>query len=358
MNLIRVFMEGKTMRKINFFLPEDEIITKGFDKKAKPVMDRIRFTFPARVHITLIDSNRLDFGKPGGGGLGFAVQMDNWMEVSLSREDYQDSTRDSQLLLSHMTLIMKKILNYQGGIRINLTLNPFLQPHKGLGSTTAILTACAQGINMLFGSPLTTEEIREIVAYNYVEVCDGKLAKGMETGVGTYLILKGGFVIVGGDLKVIYGRRFFPFYNVVLVDPGLTRFPHKEPENIPEFRKVQEEDQAFRYQKAYLLIMELIPALYSDNFEKIGNIIWRFQWGGNNLLEFEKYPDRGKRILNIMHELRYCCQPKPIVGITSLGPVIFAICENPESILKTCEGLNAKTFVTKIDNEGLKVLEK
>ena len=83
------------MRKINFFLPGDEIITKGFDKKAKPVMDRIRFTFPARVHITLIDSNRLDFGKPGGGGLGFAVQMDNWMEVSLSREDYQDSTGSS-----------------------------------------------------------------------------------------------------------------------------------------------------------------------------------------------------------------------------------------------------------------------
>jgi beta-RFAP synthase len=351
-------MEEKTMRKVNFFVPGEDIVTKGVTKKAKPVVERIKFMFPARVHITLIDSNRLDFGKPGGGGLGFGVQMDNWMEVSLSQEDYQDSTEDSQPLIAHMTFVMKKILNHQGGIQIKLNTRKFLQPHKGLGSTTAILTACAQGINMLFGSPLTTEEIREIVAYNFVEVCDGKLAKGMETGVGTYLILKGGFVIVGGDLKVIYRRRFFPSYNVVLVDPGLTRFQHKEPENIPEFKRVQEEDQAFRYQKVYLLVMDLIPALYSNDFEKIGNIIWRFQWGGNNLLEFEKYPNRGKRILDIMHELRYCCQPKPIVGITSLGPMIFAICKNPDSILKTCECFNAKTFVTKMDNEGLKVLEK
>jgi len=346
------------MKKVKIFAPGENIVTRGLRKKAKPIVEKIKFKFPARVHITLIDSNRLDFGKPGGGGLGFAVQMDNWMEVSLSQEDYQDSTENSQPLLAHMTFIMKKILNYQGGIQIKLNIEKFLQPHKGLGSTTAILTACAQGINMLFGSPLTTEEIREIVAYNYVEVCNGKLAKGMETGVGTYLILRGGFVIVGGDLKVIYARRFFPSYNVVLIDPGLSRFSHKEPENVPEFKRVQKEDQAFRYQKAYLLVMDLIPALYSDDFEKIGDIIWRFQWGGNNLLELEKYPDRGKRILDIMHELRYSCQPKPIVGITSLGPIIFAICKNPDPILKTCERLNAKRYVTKIDNEGLKVLEK
>lgn len=342
------------MSDILFFNPGENIDTNNINLNATPIMDNIKLSFPCRAHITLMDSNLFDLGKAGAGGLGFAIKMSNELEISISENDKFEAMGDAPPLLSHITSIMKKIFNYNCGFSINIKTDNFFQSHKGLGSTVAILTTCSKAINMLFGSPLSDEQLRQIIANNYSEVCEGKLAKGMETGVGTALILNGGFVIVSDHLKIVLQKKVFPDYRVVLLDLGLKRFAHKEPENMPEFIRVQLEDQSFRYHKAYLTLLKLIPALHDENFETISEIIWRFQFGGNNLLEFEKYPCGAKEIIEIMNKLRYCSNPRPAVGLSSLGPIVYAFYPNDEKIDNFISKLPLRSYFSEIDNEGIK----
>jgi len=254
---------------------------------------------------------------------------------------------------------MKEIFDYKGGIQVNLHSHPFFRPHIGVGYSTTILTSCAYGLNVIFNSPLSKEEIQNLVIRNYTEVLHGKLSKATEsatvtTGAGAFLTLNGGFVIVGGDFKIIYSKRLFPSYAVSLIDPGIVRIPNEQV-IASAMKKILREDEAFRYYKAYLILMNLIPALCSEDFETIGDIIWRFQFGGNNLLEGEKYEDGGKRISEIMYALRFSQKPRPIVGISAEGPIIYAISKNNDIIQKVCDGLNLRLFKTWIDNEGLKI---
>ena len=67
------------------FLPGNQMNTLDFEKKKynlKPVKGKVVVTAPARIHLTVLDMNRFAPGKPGGGGVGFAVQVYCTAEVS------------------------------------------------------------------------------------------------------------------------------------------------------------------------------------------------------------------------------------------------------------------------------------
>lgn len=343
---------------IDAFAPGERIMIEGSARHVTPIMSTVRLTFPARIHITLLDANRFDVGQPGAGGLGFAVRMQNLIQVSLADHDHQENTGDYQSVLAHITLVMRKLLGFDCGIRVMLQCDPALKLHRGLGSTISIMTACAQGINILLGHPLSADELRRLVARNYVEAWEGKLVRGTETGVGSHLVLNGGFVVVTAELRVVYSGPFLPGHSVALVLPRVMRLPHQEPQDLSELERIKKEDLAFRYQKAYVVLMDLIPALWRRDTALIGDILWRLQFGGNNLLEFEKYPGGGHVILATMQFLRYGLEPRPIVGISSLGPVVFAIHEDEEPLRALCSSCNTEYFVTGVDNKGLRMLDE
>ncbi len=346
------------MKKVKTFVPGNHIIERNLKRKAVPKFKIAKIKFPGRIHITLIDSNRFDFGEPGAGGMGFSFLMNNEIFISLSDQDSQDVKEEFCPILKHLTYVMKKILCYPKGINVKLNIDKFFKSHKGLGTTTTISTAFVQGINSLFGYPLNHKEVREIISYNYAEEKNGKIIRGTETGVGPFLILTGGFVIVAGNMNVIYSREFFPQHKLILVDPGSVQVSHKESEFIPIMDKIQYEDLAFRYHKSYMILMDLIPALYEDDFNKIGDILWRFQFGGNNLFELEKYPDNGKYILEVMFSLRFGINPKPIVGLSSVGPIIYVITKKVENVKEICRKLDLNFYTTDINNKGIDIFNQ
>lgn len=346
------------MWKIRLFRPGQVIRTGDLVLRVSPAMDRAEVAFPARIHITLIDSNRFDFGKPGAGGMGFAVQMRNKLRVAVHNKDEVICPKYIKPVLLHILCVMKKVFSFKYGLKINLVTDEFFRPHKGLGYTTTITTACAEAINILFGSPLSKDNVKELVSINYGEVKGNILTRGTETGVGPHLVLNGGFVVVGGESRVVYSRKFFPDLKLALIDPGCYRIRHKGSEHAPIMRKIQNEDLSFRYQKAYLTIMDLIPALYCDQIERIGSIIWRFQFGGNNLYEFDKYTDNGKRLMDVMCSIRYGCGDKSIVGFSSVGPIIYVITRNLSTVKKICDTYNVRWTATRVDNTGLTVIKR
>lgn len=345
------------MSEVDTFIPGQRIATLGYAREGVLTKSHIELTFPARIHITLLDANRFDIGQPGAGGLGFAVEMNNRISVSIAQTDGQRNTGDYEPVLAHMAMVMKEVFHFGGGFQIWLDCASELRPHSGLGATVCVMTACAEAINLLFGSSLREDEVRHLVGNNYAESFEGRLVRGTETGVGSYLALHGGFVLVSADLTVVYAKPFLPTLDVALIFPRVSRLPLQEPQNVFELERIKKEDLAFRYHKAYLVIMDLIPAIARGDMKLIGDVLWRLQFGGNNLLEFEKYPDGGESILAVMRTIRHRCELKPIVGISSLGPVVFALHEDSNALRVACSDLDVEMFLTKTNNEGIRVTE-
>ena len=63
--------------EFNAFRPGENLHTAGITpaKQPYPAGDTITARAPARIHLSVLDMNRFSPGTPGGGGLGFAIQI-------------------------------------------------------------------------------------------------------------------------------------------------------------------------------------------------------------------------------------------------------------------------------------------
>ena len=59
------------------FSPGENIRTLGYEGNYSLVQagDVVTVTAPARIHLTVLDMNRFSPDRPGGGGIGFAIQV-------------------------------------------------------------------------------------------------------------------------------------------------------------------------------------------------------------------------------------------------------------------------------------------
>lgn len=336
---------------MEYFYPGQKIRLLGIHRRIEPSREGIALKFPSRIHVAPIDLNRLNFSKPGGGGIGFAVGLENSVQIALADEDNFVGAEKWALEMAHIVSVMKKVFGYDRGFRIHMKISEHVKEHKGFGSTVMIITSCAQAINMLFADCLPTETLRRLVGYNFVEHCKTRLARGCETGVGTYVVLKGGIAVIADDLRPIYHSAFLPTYHVALINPCSNRPSHDEPENLELHIKVKKEDIFSRYQKAYVALMDLIPALARNDAKRIGDIFWRFQFTGTNLLMIQNYSDGGSEIYQIMAELRN--SGVNIVGLSSLGPTIYAISKDVDLLTENCRRIGVDFLLTRIDNAGM-----
>lgn len=340
------------MPKIKLFFPGENLSTLGLNKKNKKLLHNcLKLRFPSRIHMTVFDCNRFEFGKPGGGGIGFAVDIPNTIEIELAEKDTIIAPWDKLPLVEHCLLLMKNIFNKNLKLKCKINLFKLVREHSGLGSTTAVITSIIESINLLYGSPIKSEDIRILVAENFAEVFENKLCKGLETGVGTYVILNGGIAIIGDKLKIIYSAKFLPTYSVALIDPKTNRPAFEGSEDFNMLEESRSEDNLFKYQKAFITIMDLIPALYDNDIHKIGKIIWRFQFSGTNLTMLQYYDCLGSKLYKVMCSLKN--SGIPIVGFSSVGPTVYAISEKPEIIKRICKDMSLGYYITKIDNKGI-----
>ena len=114
-------------------------------------------------------------------------------------------------------------------------------------------------------------------------------------------------------------------------------------------------DYQDRELKAYLLLMDLIPALERDDLKKIGDVIWEIEFRGSKRAEVEHH---SFEIYKYMSRLR--SSGLEFVGMSSVGPSIAVVTDKSrdeiEGIIKPM-GLEI-TIATKVDNQGLKVISK
>ncbi len=338
------------------FLPGNNMNTLDFEKNTytlKPVKGTVVVTAPARIHLTVLDMNRFAPGKPGGGGVGFAVQVYCTAEVSCTPKNV-DINYDRAPVLLHHVEVFRKAVGYKGGFSI--TAHDHQYHHVGMGSTSTISIATLTAMNHALGSPLTQDQLRLLMGYNFVEETgDGKIAFAFETGVGPAVSIYGGMAIMGDDLTLVYRHIFAEGQNVFIVIPtsDISSAGTREIELL--MNRGRNLDYLDRDVKCHMVLMDLIPALEHGDVKKAGNIMWEIEFRGSKRAEVEHH---GFRIYEYMSHIREA--GFNFVGMSSVGPTIAVITDRSRKELeKTIAELGLKVAVeTKIDNKGMRIREK
>ncbi len=334
------------------FRPGEKIRTCGFEQEylLSPIRGKVKVTAPARIHLSVLDMNRFAPGRPGGGGIGFAVQIYCTAEVECTNGgitiDYERAP-----ILEHLVKVFQTTVGYRGGFAI--TARDHQHKHVGLGSTSTILIATLTAMNQAVGEPLTGDQLRLLLGNNFIEeVSDELIAFGFETGVGPAVSTHGGMAVMGDELSLAYHHAFAEGKDVYVIIPPSEISSAGTHEFELLMNRARDLDYRDRDLKAYMFLMDLIPALERGDLAKIGEIIWEIEFRGSKRAEVEHH---GFAIYRYMNQLREA--GIEFVGMSSVGPSIAAITNKSESEIRTIvQSLGLKVAIcTLVDNQGLVV---
>ena len=324
----------------------------GVQHKPYPTGDTIIVRAPARIHLSVLDMNRFSPGTPGGGGLGFALQI--YCEASVTctpAETVIDSPRI--LLIQHLIAAFKAVTGYTGGFQIRTADHG--KEHVGLGSTCTIATAVVSAMNEATGCPLTQEDVRMLIGHNYVEETeDGKIAFGFETGVGSAASMYGGMTFVGDRLTRIYNHPFAEGKNVYILIPQI----HAEDDNagVEEFSLLMNRARTLDYRdrelKAYMLLMDMIPSLARGNLKRMGDTMWEIEFRGSKRAEVQHHTFILYSYMNILRQAGL-----EFVAMSSVGPSICVVTEKSATDMQPIlEPLGLEIAITTaVDNTGIRI---
>jgi beta-ribofuranosylaminobenzene 5'-phosphate synthase len=248
--------------------------------------------------------------------------------------------------------VFKKAVGYSGGFRIRITDHQ--HQHVGLGSTSTVMIAVATAMNEAVGSPLNNTQLRHLIGRNYCEeTADGNIAFGFETGVGPAVSTYGGMALMGDELALVYHHPFAEAKNVFIIIPPITISSAGTQEFDLLMNKARTLDYRDRELKAYLFLMDLVPALERNDLKKIGDVIWEIEFRGSKRAEVEHHSYGIYHYMSLLREAQL-----EFVGMSSVGPSIAVVTDKDrksvEKILKPL-GLTI-AIATKVDNKGLQVV--
>jgi beta-ribofuranosylaminobenzene 5'-phosphate synthase len=333
------------------FAPGKILKTLGFEKKKyvlKPVKGIISVRAPARIHLTVLDMNRFAPDHPGGGGIGFAIQCYCSAEVECIPKGVEIDYGRAPII-GNFVAVFKKAVGYKGGFRIKATDHE--HQHVGLGSTSTVMIAVASAMNAAVGSPLTNTQLRHLIGHNYVEeTAHGTVAFGFETGVGPAVSTFGGMAVMGDELSLVYHHPFAVGKNVYIIIPPTDISSAGTQEFDLLMNKARTLDYRDRELKAYLFLMDLVPALEKGDLKRAGDVIWEIEFRGSKRAEVEHHS------FEIYHQMSRLREAQlEFVGMSSVGPSIAVVTDMKRSALeKLIAPLGLKVAImTKVDNQGL-----
>ena len=247
--------------------------------------------------------------------------------------------------------VFTKAVGYTGGFKIKATDHE--RKHVGLGSTSTVMIAVATALNKAVGTPLSNAELRTLIGHNYVEeTADGTIAFGFETGVGPAASTHGGMAVMGDELVLVYHHPFAEGKNVFIVVPPTDISSAGTKEFDLLMNRARTLDYRDRELKAYLFMMDFIPALERGDLKKIGDVVWEIEFRGSKRAEVEHHSYRIYQYMSMLREAGL-----EFVGMSSVGPSIAIVTEKDRrAIQKILKPIGLEIAIaTKVDNDGLTV---
>lgn len=344
----------------------------GIEAKEVRTVDtyrQVKVKVPSRLHPTVLDMNRFNLNRPGGGGLGFAVEIFFHATVKAIPEAEIRVNGDRQLITEHFAYAFKKLLNYAGGFEIEL--EDHKRRHVGLGSSIGSMCAVCLGMNEVLGRPFHGWELRRIMGFHACEespIGPEYLLPAFETGIGAMAGVNGGWIVASDDLTMVY-RVPLPDTRAIIFIPDVAsledEYTGKETSAESEaellLRRARFLDSMQAGAKAELVLLDMIPAMIRGNLKKIGDALFDISYLGSKRAECEQHGAYGTPIYSYINMFRGI--GAEIAGMSSVGPTIFALSQSQETYDKILQYLKdnnvpeSRIIETRVDNMGGTITE-
>lgn len=329
----------------------------------------VEIMVPARLHPTVLDMNRFNISRAGGGGLGVAIGVYFTAKVKSTKNPEIIVNGERTLIMQHFAHVFKDLLNYPGGFEIEL--HDHKRRHVGMGSSAGSMCAASIGINEVLGRPFTNREIRRILGYHSCEESptgSSYLIRAFETGIGAMVGINGGWLIGSDDLELVYRVPLQKTKVIILIPdvPSLEdEYSGKETAAESEvellMRRARQLDSMQTATKAQLVLLDMLPAMIKGDLKTMGDAMFDLAFIGSKRAECEQHGVYGVTIYQYMSTFRGI--GAEIVGMSSVGPTIFALTQSEdvqERILKYLRSQNvpeSRIIVTEVDNVGARIKE-
>lgn len=339
-------------------------------RTVKEAVEReVEITVPARLHPTVLDMNRFNLNRAGGGGVGIAIGVYFHARVKSTKEPKIVVKGERTLIMEHFAHVFKKLTNYPGGFEIELYDHK--RRHVGMGSTAGSMCAACIGINEVLGNPFTGRELRRILGYHSCEESstgNGYLIPAFETGIGAMASVNGGWVLGTDDLELVY-RVDLPDTKVIVLIPDVPSLADEftgtetaaESEAELLMNRARYLDSMQVGVKAQLIMMNLLPAMIKRNLKAMGDAMFDISFLGSKRAECESHGSFGGPIYNYITAFREI--GAEVAGMSSVGPTIFALTQKQDvydrilKYLRTQNVPESRIIETYVDNVGGSIRE-
>jgi len=244
-------------------------------------------------------------------------------------------------------VVKKMLLESNADFGISITIHKGFSPGSGLGSSAASAAGAAFGANQFLQNRFSELELTKYAMFGEEVACGSQIADNV--AAATY----GGFVLV---------RSYNPLEIIKLPVPNELRLVAIHPQI-----EIKTKDAREVLPKEILLkdavtqwanVGGLIAGLYANNYELIGH----------SLVDIIVEPARKNLIPHFDIVKQNAINAGALgAGISGSGPTIFALCKGDVIAKKVFEaiqnnynntGIEATAFISKVNNEGIKILEK
>ena len=244
-------------------------------------------------------------------------------------------------------VVKKMLLESNADFGISITIHKGFSPGSGLGSSAASAAGAAFGANQFLENHFSELELTKYAMFGEEVACGSQIADNV--AAATY----GGFVLV---------RSYNPLEIIRLPVPNELRLVAIHPQieiKTKDAREVLPKEIPLKDAVTqWANVGGLIAGLYSNNYELIGH----------SLVDIIVEPARKNLIPYFDIVKQNAINAGALgAGISGSGPTIFALCKGDEIAKKVFEaiknnynntGIEATAFISKVNNEGIKILEK
>lgn len=296
---------------------------------------------PSRLHLALIDM---------GGGLG---RVDGGIGIALDEPGFRVTFEkaDSVICSGPGKEVAERVCEELKVPGIRIGIQDAIPEHVGFGSKTQLNLAIAAGICRAYDIYKPVVDLAKLVG------------RGGTSGIGVAAFEKGGFIIDGGHSSEkgfapssfsdaspppILARYDFP-WSIVCAWPEAKGAHGKVEKSVFDEHCPIPANEVGEVSR--IILMKMLPALVEKNVSEFGESVNLLQKTGFKKIEVGLKPEINK-LLGFMQE------NSAGGGMSSFGPVCYAICEreldamNLEKEIKKEFGCN--TLVTRANNGGAK----
>ncbi|CAJ35349.1 beta-ribofuranosylaminobenzene 5'-phosphate synthase [Methanocella arvoryzae] len=311
----------------------------------------LRIRTPSRIHMTLIDMNG-SLGRVDG-GIGLTLE-DPCILLEAKPADTVEVSGDPELN-ERMRKACETILPGRG---IDIRIKKSYWNHIGLGSGTQAALAAGMAMSTIYGLGLTPRDVA------------AKIGRGGTSGIGIASFEHGGFILDGGhrmDAKnaflpssfskgvppapLILQRDFPEDWDIVLViPPARGAYDVYEKDMFAKLCPVPLHDVE---RLSHVILMQMLPALVERDMETFGKAVNTIQELGFKKCEVDLQP--GSR--DLIEAIKSTGAPG--VGMSSFGPTIYAITDQPSKVEAEAKRLvkNCTVIKTRARNLGAEITE-